>query len=92
MCTDAWKGYTTLAKQGYRHKTISVSHSLDPDHALPARSACCSLAAQTLASGYASLLATHRSWSRIKDRLLHNVWMPELDEFAFRFNRGHSRQ
>ena len=54
VCTDIWKRYTTLAKQGYRHKSINVSHSADPALAFAARSECRSLDAQTLASGCAS--------------------------------------
>jgi transposase-like protein len=80
VCTDAWKGYTTLAKQGYRHKTINVSHSGDPAHvSLPGVHIVASLLKRWL-------LGTHQGSVTAQHLDAY------LDEFAFRFNRRHSRQ
>jgi transposase-like protein len=80
VCTDAWKGYTTLAKQGYRHKTINVSHSGDPAHvSLPGVHVVASLLKRWL-------LGTHQGSVTAQHLDAY------LDEFAFRFNSRHSRQ
>ena len=80
VCTDAWKWYTTLAKQGYRHKTINVSHSADPAHvSLPGVHVEASVLKRWL-------LGTHQG--SVTAQHLDDY----LDEFAFRFNRRHSRQ
>jgi len=78
--TDGWAGYTSLAKQGYSHKPINVSHSGDPAHiSMPGVHVVASLLKRWL-------LGTHQG--PVTTQHLDAC----LDEFAFRFNRRHSRQ
>jgi transposase-like protein len=78
--TDEWKGYNGLEKLGYSHHRINVSQSGDPAHvSLPAVHTVASLLKRWL-------LGTHQG-SVTADHL-----DAYLDEFAFRFNRRHSRQ
>ena len=78
--TDGWKGYNGLSKQGYRHRVTNISSSGDPAHV--------------------SMPGVHRVASLLKRWLLGthqgSVTAAHLDayfnEFAFRFNRRHSRR
>ena len=78
--TDGWKGYSGLSKQGYRHRVTNISSSGDPAHA--------------------SMPGVHRIAALLKRWLLDthqgSVTAAHLDaylnEFAFRFNRRHSRR
>jgi len=78
--TDGWKGYNGLSEQGYRHRVTNISSSGDPAHV--------------------SMPGVHRIASLLKRWLLGthqgSVTAAHLDaylnEFAFRFNRRHSRQ
>jgi transposase-like protein len=77
--TDGWKGYNGLSGQGYRRHAVNISSSGDPAHV--------------------SMPAVHRVASLLKRWLLGthqgSVTAEYLDaylnEFAFRFNRRHSR-
>jgi transposase-like protein len=78
--TDGWRGYYGLSAQGYRHCTINISSSGDPAHvSLPGVHGVASLLKRWL-------LGTHQG----------SVTAEHLDaylnEFAFRFNRRHSRR
>jgi transposase-like protein len=78
--TDGWRGYYGLSEQGYRHCTINISSSGDPAHvSLPGVHSVASLLKRWL-------LGTHQG----------SVTAEHLDaylnEFAFRFNRRHSRR
>jgi transposase-like protein len=78
--TDGWKGYNGLSKQGYRHRVTNISNSGDPAHV--------------------SMPGVHRVAALLKRWLLGthqgSVTAAHLDaylnEFAFRFNRRHSRR
>ena len=78
--TDGWKGYNGLSEQGYRHRVTNISGSGDPAHV--------------------SMPGVHRVASLLKRWLLgthqESVTAAHLDaylnEFAFRFNRRHSRR
>jgi transposase-like protein len=78
--TDGWKGYNGLSEQGCRHRTINISSTGDPAHV--------------------SMPGVHRVASLLKRWLLgtHQGSVTEehldayLNEFAFRFNRRHSRR
>ena len=77
--TDGWKGYNGLSKQGYSHRVTNISSSGDPAHV--------------------SMPGVHRIASLLKRWLLGthqgSVTAAHLgayiNEFAFRFNRRHSR-
>jgi transposase-like protein len=78
--TDAWTGYSALARQGYRHKPINLSHSADPAHvSMPGVHVVASLLKRWL-------LGTHQGSVTAQHLDAY------LDEFTFRFNRRHSRQ
>jgi transposase-like protein len=78
--TDGWKGYNDLSEQGYRHWLTNISSSGDPAHV--------------------SMPGVHRVAALLKRWLLGthqgSVTAEHLDaylnEFAFRFNRRHSRR
>jgi transposase-like protein len=78
--TDGWKGYNGLSEPGYRHRPINISSSGDPAHV--------------------SMPGVHRIAALLKRWLLGthqgSVTAAHLDaylnEFAFRFNRRHSRR
>jgi transposase-like protein len=78
--TDGWKGYNGLSEQGYRHRLTKISGSGDPAHV--------------------SMPGVHRVAALLKRWLLGthqgSVTAEHLDaylnEFAFRFNRRHSRR
>ena len=77
--TDAWKGYNGVSKQGYAHQVTNIASTGDPAHV--------------------SMPAVHRVAALLKRWLLGthqgSVTAAYLDaylnEFAFRFNRRHSR-
>ena len=78
--TDGWRGYYGLSEKGYRHHTINISQSGDPAHvSMPGVHSVVSLLKRWL-------LGTHQG----------SVTAEHLDaylnEFAFRFNRRHSRR
>lgn len=80
VSTDGWRGYYGLSEQGYKHHTINISSSGDPAHvSLPGVHSVASLLKRWL-------LGTHQG----------SVTAEHLDaylnEFAFRFNRRHSRR
>ena len=78
--TDAWAAYSALARQGYRHKPINLSHSGDPAHvSMPGVHVVASLLKRWL-------LGTHQGSVTAQHLDVY------LDEFIFRFNRSHSRQ
>ena len=78
--TDGWKGYNGLSEQGYRRRVTNISSSGDPEHV--------------------SMPGVHRIAALLKRWLLgthqRSVTAAHLDaylhEFAFRFNRRHSRR
>jgi transposase-like protein len=78
--TDGWNGYNGLCGKGYNHHRINLSQSGDPAHV--------------------SMPGVHRVASLLKRWLLGthqgSVTAAHLDaylnEFAFRFNRRHSRR
>ncbi len=78
--TDGWKGYNSLSRQGYKHRVTNISISGDPAHV--------------------SMPGVHRVAALLKRWLLGthqgSVTAAHLDaylhEFAFRFNRRHSRR
>ncbi len=78
--TDGWKGYNGLSGHGYRHRVTNISSSGDPAHV--------------------SMPGVHRIAALLKRWLLGthqgSVTAAHLDaylnEFAFRFNRRHSRR
>jgi len=78
--SDGWKGYNGLSGQGYRHRVTNISSSGDPAHV--------------------SMPGVHRVAALLKRWLLGthqgSVTAAHLDaylnEFAFRFNRRHSRR
>ena len=78
--TDGWKGYNGLSEQGYSHRLTNISSSGDPAHV--------------------SMPGVHRVAALVKRWLLGthqgSVTAEHLDaylnEFAFRFNRRHSRR
>ena len=77
---DGWKGYNGLSGQGYRHHAINVSASGDPAHvSMPAVHRVASLLKRWL-------LGTHQG--SVTAKYLDAY----LNEFAFRFNRRHSRR
>ena len=77
--TDGWKGYNGVSKQGYTHQVTNIASTGDPAHV--------------------SMPAVHRVAALLKRWLLGthqgSVTAAYLDaylnEFAFRFNRRHSR-
>ena len=78
--TDGWRGYYGLSEQGYKHHAINISSTGDPAHvSLPGVHSVASLLKRWL-------LGTHQG----------SVTAEHLDaylnEFAFRFNRRHSRR
>ena len=78
--TDGWRGDYGLSKKGYIHRQINISSSGDPAHvSLPGVPSVASLLKRWL-------LGTHQG----------SVTAAHLDaylnEFAFRFNRRHSRR
>ena len=78
--TDGWRGYYGLSEQGYKHHAIKVSSSGDPAHvSMPGVHRVASLLKRWL-------LGTHQG-SVTQDHL-----DAYLNEFAFRFNRRHSRR
>lgn len=78
--TDAWNGYNGLAEKGYCHHRVNVSQSGDPAHvSLPGVHTAASLLKRWL-------LGTHQGSVTAEHLDAY------LDEFAFRFNRRHSRQ
>jgi transposase-like protein len=78
--TDGWKGYNGLSEQGCRHRTINISSSGDPAHvSMPGVHRVAALLKRWL-------LGTHQG-SVTGDHL-----DAYLNEFAFRFNRRHSRR
>jgi transposase-like protein len=78
--TDGWGGYNGLSEQGYRHRPIKISRTGDPAHvSMPGVHSVALLLKRWL-------LGTHRG-SVTAARL-----DAYLDEFAFRFNRRHSRR
>lgn len=78
--TDGWKGYNGLSEQRYRHRPINISSSGDPAHiSMPGVHRVASLLKRWL-------LGTHQG-SVTQDHL-----DAYLNEFAFRFNRRHSRR
>ena len=78
--TDGWRGYYGLSEQGYQHHAIKVSSSGDPAHvSMPGVHRVASLLKRWL-------LGTHQG-SVTQDHL-----DAYLNEFAFRFNRRHSRR
>ena len=78
--TDGWKGYNGLPELGYSHRLTNISSSGDPAHV--------------------SMPGVHRVAALLKRWLLGthqgSVTAEHLDaylnEFAFRFNRRHSRR
>src|ERR1039457_6394107 len=80
VCTDGWKGYAGLAKEGYEHHVVSISSSGDPAHVvMPGVHKIASLLKRwMLGTHQGSVTATHLD--------------AYLDEFAFRFNRRKSRR
>jgi transposase-like protein len=78
--SDGWKGYNGLSGRGYRHRVTNISSSGDPAHV--------------------SMPGVHRVAALLKRWLLGthqgSVTAAHLDaylnEFAFRFNRRHSRR
>lgn len=80
VCTDGWKGYAGLAKQGYRHRAVSLSASDDPAHVVtPGVHKIASLLKRWL-------LGTHQGSVTAEHLDAY------LDEFAFRFNRRKARR
>lgn len=78
--TDGWRGYYGLSEQGYNHHPIKVSKSGDLPHvSMPGVHRVASLLKRWL-------LGTHQG-SVTQDHL-----DAYLNEFAFRFNRRHSRR
>jgi transposase-like protein len=80
VCTDGWKGYAGLAKEGYEHHAVSISSSGDPAHVvMPGVHKIASLLKRwMLGTHQGSVTAAHLD--------------AYLDEFAFRFNRRKSRR
>jgi transposase-like protein len=79
VCTDGWSGYSSLAKAGYVHQTVVVSRGTKPAHdVLPRVHMAASLLKRWLAG-------THQGGVQHKQLDYY------LDEFAFRFNRRHSK-
>ena len=80
LCTDGWKSYAGLAKEGYRHHALSISTSGDPAHVvMPGVHKIASLLKRWLLGTHqGSVTAAHLD--------------AYLDEFAFRFNRRKSRR
>ncbi|WP_420239931.1 IS1595 family transposase [Telmatobacter bradus] len=80
VCTDGWKGYAGLAKEGYQHHAQSISTSGDPAHVvMPGAHKIASLLKRWL-------LGTHQGSVTAEHLDAY------LDEFAFRFNRRKSRR
>jgi transposase-like protein len=80
VCTDGWRGYYGLSGQGYRHQRINISSSGDPAHVLlPGVHSVASLLKRWL-------LGTHQGSVTVEHLDAY------LNEFAFRFNRRHSRR
>jgi transposase-like protein len=78
--TDGWRGYYGLSEQGFKHHATKVSNSGDPAHvSMPGVHRVASLLKRWL-------LGTHQG-SVTRDHL-----DAYLNEFAFRFNRRHSRR
>jgi transposase-like protein len=78
--TDGWRGYYGLSEQGCRHCTINISSSGDPAHvSLPGVHSVASLLKRWL-------LGTHQGSVTVEHLDAY------LNEFAFRFNRRHSRR
>jgi transposase-like protein len=78
--TDGWKGYNGLSGRGYRHHATSISESGDPAHvSMPGVHKVASLLKRWL-------LGTHQGSVTAEHLDAY------LDEFAFRFNRRHSRR
>jgi transposase-like protein len=78
--TDGWNGYNELSKKGYSHHRINISQSGDPAHvSMPGVHTVASLLKRWL-------LGTHQGSVTAEHLDAY------LDEFAFRFNRRHSRQ
>jgi hypothetical protein len=80
VCTDGWKGYAGLAKEGYEHHAVSISRSGDPAHVvmLGVHKIASMLKRWMLGTHQGSVTAAHLD--------------AYLDEFAFRFNRRKSRR
>jgi transposase-like protein len=80
VCTDGWKGYSGLAREGYQHHAVSLSVSNDPAHVvMPGVHKIASLLKRWL-------LGTHQGSVTAEHLDAY------LDEFAFRFNRRKSRR
>jgi transposase-like protein len=78
--TDGWKGYNSLTEKGYRRDAIKVSSTGDPAHvSMPGVHKVASLLKRWL-------LGTHQG--SVTGEHLDAY----LNEFAFRFNRRHSRR
>ncbi len=78
--TDGWRGYNGLSEQGYRRYAINISGSGDPAHvSMPGVHTVASLLKRWL-------LGTHQG--SVTGEHLDAY----LNEFAFRFNRRHSRR
>ena len=77
--TDGWKGYNGLSKEGYTHRVTNISSSGDPAHvSMPGVHRVAALLKRWLLGTHqGSVTATHLD--------------AYLNEFAFRFNRRHSR-
>ena len=78
--TDGWGGYNDLPEHGYRHHPINLSRTGDPAHvSMPGVHGVASLLKRWLLGTHqGSVTAAHLD--------------AYLDEFAFRFNRRHSRR
>jgi transposase-like protein len=80
VLTDGWKGYNSLPDKGYRRHPINISSSGDPAHvSMPGVHTVASLLKRWL-------LGTHQG--SVTGEHLDAY----LNEFAFRFNRRHSRR
>jgi transposase-like protein len=77
--TDGWRGYSGLTAAGYRHQVTVISDSADPAHVVMPR-----------VHKVASLL---KRWlmGTLQGGIQHQHLDYYLDEFAFRFNRRHSK-
>ena len=78
--SDGWRGYNDLPEHGYRHQPIVLSRTGDPAHvSMPRVHGVASLLKRWLLGTHqGSVTAAHLD--------------AYLDEFAFRFNRRHSRR
>ncbi len=78
--TDGWKGYNSLSEQDYRHRVTNISSSGDPAHvSMPGVHRVAALLKRWL-------LGTHQGSATAAHLDAY------LNEWAFRFNRRHSRR